>query len=101
MEESTTEKFNNMGVLLLLDCPEGLEFGIDNISWQIGNKFKGVKLIPLGTHIIAYSLKAENHMFKISKFILFTSENRIHVYRWNEEVEEFLEVRGEEGEGYK
>lgn len=45
-----------MGVLLLLDCPSGLEFGIDNISWQIGPKFKGIKLIPLGTHIIAYSL---------------------------------------------
>jgi hypothetical protein len=43
-------------------------------------------MIPLGTHIIAYSLKSENHMFKMSKFIIFSEENRIHVYRWNEEV---------------
>lgn len=47
-------------------------------------------MIPLGTHIIAYSLKSENHMFKISKFLIFTSEIRIHVYRWNEDVSEFL-----------
>lgn len=82
-------------MLLLLDCPSGLEFGIDNISWKIGNRFKGVKLIPLGTHIIAYSLQSENHMFKISRFLIFTPEERILVYRWNEAVSEFLEVRGE------
>lgn len=41
----------------MLDAPEHLEFGIDNITWQVGNKFKGIKLIPLGTHIITYSLK--------------------------------------------
>lgn len=69
-----------------MDPPEGLEFGIDNISWKIGSKFKGVKMIPLGTHIIAYSLESENHMFKISKFIIFSQENRVHVYRWNEQV---------------
>lgn len=57
IQENINEAFSKLGVLLLLDCPEGLEFGIDNISWKIGNKFKGVKMIPLGTHIIAYSLK--------------------------------------------
>jgi A1 cistron-splicing factor AAR2 len=73
-------------VLLLLDCPNGLEFGIDNISWKIGNKFKGVKMVPLGTHIIAYSLQSENYMFKISRFLLFTQEQRIQIHRWNEKV---------------
>jgi A1 cistron-splicing factor AAR2 len=43
-------------VLLLLDAPPGIELGIDNLSWKIGSKFKGIKMIPLGTHIIAYSL---------------------------------------------
>lgn len=55
--EEVTAKFHQMGVLLLLDAPAQLEFGIDNISWQVGSKFKGIKLIPLGTHIITYSLK--------------------------------------------
>lgn len=56
MNEEATKNFHLMGVLLMLDAPSGLEFGIDNISWKIGSKFKGVKLIPLGTHIISYSL---------------------------------------------
>lgn len=90
-----------MGVMLMLDSPEGLEFGIDNITWKIGSKFKGVKMIPLGTHIIAYSLRSENHMFKMSQFLLFREEQRILVYRWNDEVSSFLEVRGEEGDGYR
>jgi len=70
--DNVNDIFHSQGVLLLLDSPEGLEFGIDNISWKIGVKFKGVKMIPLGVHIIAYSLQSENNMFKISKFILFT-----------------------------
>lgn len=90
-----------MGVLLLLDCPNGLEFGIDNMSWKIGNKFKGIKLIPLGTHIIAYSLQSENHLFKISRFVLLTKEERIKVYRWNERFCQFIEVRGEEADNYR
>lgn len=65
-----------MGILLLLDAPAGLEFGIDNISWQVGSKFKGIKLIPLGTHVITYSLKAENHMFPIKKFVYFGPTHR-------------------------
>ena len=101
MEEEATAAFGEMGVLLILDAPQGLQFGIDNMSWKIGNKFKGIKLIPLGTHIIAYSLKSEDNMFKMSKFLIFNKDQRILVYRWNEEVEEFLEVRGEQGQGYR
>ena len=69
--QEITTQFHQLGVLLLLDAPENLEFGIDNISWRVGHKFKGVKLIPLGTHIITYSLKNENYMFPIKKFIYF------------------------------
>lgn len=69
--QQITTMFHQMGVLLLLDAPPQIEFGIDNISWQVGSKFKGIKLIPLGTHIITYALKTENYMFPISKFIHF------------------------------
>ena len=58
INEEVTKNFHAMGVLLMLDAPSGLEFGIDNISWKIGSKFKGVKLIPLGTHVISYSLES-------------------------------------------
>lgn len=55
INEEVNEKFHSMGVLLILDVPKGFEFGIDNISWQVGDKFKGLKMIPLGTHMITYS----------------------------------------------
>ena len=59
----------------MLNAPKNLEFGIDNISWKIGHKFKGVKLIPLGTHIITYSLSSENNMFPIRQFVNFTNKS--------------------------
>lgn len=34
------------------DVPEGTNFGIDMKSWTVGDKFKGVKMIPPGLHFI-------------------------------------------------
>ncbi|KAJ8929119.1 hypothetical protein NQ314_018233 [Rhamnusium bicolor] len=34
---------------------KGTEFGIDMKSWNTGEKFRGVKMIPLGVHYIFYS----------------------------------------------
>lgn len=36
--------------LIILGLPEGSEFGIDLQGWTIGNKFKGLKMIPPGFH---------------------------------------------------
>jgi len=41
--------------LVLLDVPAGTEIGIDMNSWNIGQKFKGVKMIPPGLHFVYYS----------------------------------------------
>ena len=40
------------GTLLVLDVPEGTNFGIDLKSWETGERFKGVKMIPPGLHFI-------------------------------------------------
>jgi A1 cistron-splicing factor AAR2 len=40
--------------LVFLDVPRGTEFGIDMKSWNTGDKFKGVKMIPPGLHYIYY-----------------------------------------------
>ena len=49
------------GFLLLLDAPAEMRFGIDNQFWQIGPKFKGVKMVPPGAHFVYYSLKDEEY----------------------------------------
>lgn len=43
------------GYLLILDIPEGTDFGIDFMVFRCGPKFKGVKFIPPGVHIVYYT----------------------------------------------
>ena len=40
--------------ILCLNCPTGLEFGLDLHQWTIGPKFLGVKWIPPGAHFVHY-----------------------------------------------
>lgn len=53
----------------MLDAPADMQFGIDNLSWEIGPLFKGVKCIPYGAHFIHFALKDENYANKIGFFI--------------------------------
>ena len=48
------ELFLEGSVLILLDVPEGSEIGIDYNSWNVGPRFKGIKMIPAGFHFIYY-----------------------------------------------
>jgi len=55
MDQETAQKlFYNAAIMVFLDAPKALHFGIDYKSWQIGPKFKGVKFIPPGLHFIYY-----------------------------------------------
>ena len=50
------ELFDSGGIFYLEDLPINSEFGIDYESWRIGEKFRGVKMIPPGVHFIYYSV---------------------------------------------
>ena len=55
MDQATARTlFGEGGVLVILDMPVGTEFGIDYNSWNIGPRFKGVKMIPPGVHFIHF-----------------------------------------------
>lgn len=41
--------------LVLLGVPRGTELGIDCKTWQVGPKFRGVKMIPPGLHFLHFS----------------------------------------------
>lgn len=47
--------FEEGATLVLLGVPRGTELGIDCKIWQIGPKFRGVKMIPPGLHFLHYS----------------------------------------------
>jgi A1 cistron-splicing factor AAR2 len=79
-----------------LNIPKGMELGIDNTIWKIGDKFKGIKLIPLGSHIICYSMPCENNGFKMSFFVNFSAKNRIMVRKWDETNQDFCKLSEEE-----
>lgn len=40
--------------LIFLNVPVGSKFGIDMKTWDTGEKFKGIKMIPPGLHMIHY-----------------------------------------------
>lgn len=42
------------GTLIILDMPEKTEFGMDLETWNVGCKFKGIKMIPPGLHFIYF-----------------------------------------------
>ncbi|KAK7068671.1 a1-alpha2 repression [Halocaridina rubra] len=47
--------FEEFSTIVVLGMPPGTEFGIDMKSWNVGEKFRGVKMIPPGLHFIYYS----------------------------------------------
>ncbi|MBN3310606.1 protein AAR2 homolog [Amia ocellicauda] len=44
--------FEEGATLVLLGVPEGTELGIDYKTWQVGPRFRGVKMIPPGLHFL-------------------------------------------------
>ncbi|XP_029479155.1 protein AAR2 homolog [Oncorhynchus nerka] len=46
--------FEEGATVVLLGVPEGTELGIDYKSWQVGPRFRGVKMIPPGLHFLHY-----------------------------------------------
>lgn len=46
--------FEEGATLVLLGVPQGTELGIDCKSWQVGPRFRGVKMIPPGLHFLHF-----------------------------------------------
>jgi A1 cistron-splicing factor AAR2 len=53
-EPVTVEEVQRLATILCLDVPQGTEFGVDFHQWNVGPKFKGVKMIPPGIHFVYY-----------------------------------------------
>ena len=53
-QDTANQLFDAGAILVFLNVPTGTEFGIDYNSWEVGPKFKGVKMIPPGIHFVYY-----------------------------------------------
>ncbi|XP_005109157.1 protein AAR2 homolog [Aplysia californica] len=81
--------FEHGAMFLLLNFPEGSEFGIDNYSWTVGPNFRGIKMIPPGIHFIFYSSVNSDHQAgPRSGFFYNFASKEIVVKKWSVQMEE-------------
>lgn len=82
--------FQEGAIFVLLNVPEGTEFGIDLKSWNVGQKFRGIKMIPPGIHYIYYTAVNENDYeetsFRSGFFYNFRSGEFV-VKKWDKKTE--------------
>ena len=105
MDQDVAQRlFLEGATLLFLDVPKGTEFGIDYNSWNVGTKFKGVKMIPPGFHFVFYSSvgKTGDTAPRTGLFHFF-KRREIFVKKWDATVEDMVDVVLSEDEldGYR
>ncbi|KAJ8673712.1 hypothetical protein QAD02_004974 [Eretmocerus hayati] len=76
------------GTLVVLDVPSGTDFGIDIKSWNSGENFKGIKMIPPGFHFIHYSATDKyGEAAPRVGFFHFFQKSELIVKQWNSTIE--------------
>eukprot|EP00890_Picochlorum_soloecismus_P002537 jgi/Picsp_1/3284/NSC_06124-R1_a1 cistron-splicing factor aar2 len=55
MEEESQHLEVLGGTLVVLDMPPGSAVGVDQHVYTVGDKFRGVKHVPPGTHVLSYA----------------------------------------------
>ncbi|PNJ57662.1 AAR2 isoform 1 [Pongo abelii] len=72
--------------VVILNMPRGTEFGIDYNSWEVGPKFRGVKMIPPGIHFLHYSSVDKANPKEVGPrmgFFLSLHQRGLTVLRWS------------------
>ncbi|KAJ8973031.1 hypothetical protein NQ317_012636 [Molorchus minor] len=89
MDQETAKKlYEEGGIFIFLGVPEGTEFGIDMKSWNTGEKFRGVKMIPPGLHYIFFSaVSSIGDTAPRSGFFHNFKKSEIYVKKWDRENE--------------
>lgn len=73
-------------ILIVLDVPSGLEFGIDCITYDTGPKFKGLTLVPTGFHFVYHG----TGMGARQGFFIKVANKDVIVKSWDSSQEEIL-----------
>ncbi|XP_042882047.1 protein AAR2 homolog [Penaeus japonicus] len=98
-QETARRMFEEGGTLVLLGMPYGTEFGIDMNSWNIAEKFKGVKMIPPGLHFIYYSaVNREGDTAPRTGFFHFFKQREVLVRHYDPATEDLKAEETDEEE---
>ncbi len=66
-------------------------------SFVVGPKFKGVKMLPPGTHMVSYNAASRTGDFApTSSFFVHLAPSQVYVRRWSNEQELLFEVPADE-----
>lgn len=78
-------------ILIIEDLPLGSEFGIDLIAYRVGEKFRGVKLIPPGVHFVYASAtdKEKHHLGPRCGFFYNFKQKELIIRKWSTLDEDF------------
>lgn len=99
--ELARQLFFEGATIVIFGVPEGTEFGIDSNSWQVGPRFKGVKMVPPGVHFIHYSAKrlgASAETGPRSGIFFYLEQKEIRLLNWDPREEEMVAASQEEAE---
>jgi len=94
MDAGVALRLYNEGAFILIDdFPRGAEFGIDMNSWNVGEKFRGMKMIPPGLHFVYYSaVSSEGQVGIRTGFFHFFKKGEVLRRKWDAPTEVLLEA---------
>ena len=88
---------------IVKDLPVKTEFGIDMKSWNTGDKFLGLKMIPRGVHYIYYNIVGRDGSVSPRRgFFLHCEPGEVTAHRYDPATEEIVDdLTEEEKERFK
>jgi len=79
--------------ILCWDVPPYTKFGIDHTVYTVGQKFKGVKMVPPGVHYIHYCPASnENDVAPRAGFFVNLSAGEVMVKEWDLDTEALVDM---------
>ncbi|KAL5102046.1 hypothetical protein RYX36_006373 [Vicia faba] len=100
--ETALELVKNGATLLFLDVPQYTLVAIDTQMFSVGPAFKGVKMIPPGTHFVYYSSSTRDgkEFSPTIGFFIDVGSSEVIVRKWDQQEERLVKVSEEEDERY-
>lgn len=85
--------FEEGAILIISGIPVGTEFGVDLTAHKVGERFRGVKMIPPGTHYV-YTAAQGPYGDSANRvgFIHYFQKQEIVIREWDDDKEE-LRIR--------
>ncbi|XP_058748101.1 uncharacterized protein LOC131620930 [Vicia villosa] len=100
--QTALELVKNGATLLFLDVPQYTLVAIDTQMFSVGPAFKGIKMIPPGTHFVYYSSSTRDgkEFSPTIGFFIDVGSSEVIVRKWDQQEERLVKVSEEEDERY-